>query len=83
MERRSKRTALKEGSDDSVEDQNVNMETIEVADIEEPTSKRAKTVKETGSDVEMSVPVLGNELIFNILNTSEINKYKHFHNHLF
>ena len=66
MERRSKRTALKEGSDDSVEDQNVNLETIPVADTEEPTSKRARTAKEQDSDVEMSIPVSGKELIFHI-----------------
>ena len=71
MERRSKRTALKEGSDDSVDDQGINMEVIQVAETQEPTSKRAKTAKETGSDAEISIPVSGKDIIFNILKTSK------------
>ena len=59
MERRSKRTALKEGNNDSSEGHQQDAEVNIMEDNEQPSSKKAKTLEKEEDSKETSSPTSG------------------------
>ena len=59
MERRSKRTAFKEGNNDVIEVEDSNAEIDIMGDNEQPSCKKAKKVKKEDGSIEISISTTG------------------------
>ena len=62
MERRSKRSALKEDNDDSTEETHDILDSQVLINTSEPANKRTKLTDDNNANVGIEIPVSGNNM---------------------